>query len=421
MVAGLDELRVQWLAQWDEIDANQWDTLVRAVPGGTPFLRHGVLQAMADSGSACPQTGWTPHVLTLRNAHQQLIGACATYLKDHSWGEYVFDWAWADAWEQAWGEQGRHYHPKLLSAVPFSPIPGPRLLVHPQLTAAQAQGVRQRLLEALREETIARGCSSAHVLFVQEADRLAAQGTPWLVRHGVQFHWHNRPQRPYVDFDDFLQDLHRDKRKKILQERRRVREAGVHFEVRQGHDIEPEDWAFFQRCYAQTYLERGQQPYFTPQFWQIMARDHAAHWVLFTAKRGHQGLACALLAIDPQHGVAYGRYWGSVEAISCLHFEACYYQPLQWCIEHGMQRFEGGAQGEHKLARGLSAVTTESLHWMNEPRMQAAVARFLQREAQGVGEYVQELDERRPFKPLDTAGNDDARMAQHTNDVSGSP
>lgn len=392
-------LRVDWHADWGDIEAAHWDALLRGVEGARPFLCHGVLQAMADSGSACADTGWQPHVLAVRDADGRLVGACPSFAKSHSYGEYVFDWAWADAHDRALSAHGQRYHPKLLGAVPFSPIPGARLLVHPDLGADAQTAVRQALLQALQTECARQGWSSAHLLFLSAAEAAQAESQGWLVRHGVQFHWTNREPEPFADFDDFLASLQRDKRKKIQQERRKVREAGVHFEVKAGADITPDDWAFFYRCYAQTYLERGQQPYLTPAFWDAARQVRPEAWVLFIAHHAGRPIACALLAVDTEQGVAYGRYWGALASVSCLHFEACYYQPLAWCIAQGLRRFEGGAQGEHKLARGLLPVTTRSIHWLRHPGLRQAVADFLRREDQGVSAYVNELDERKPFKP----------------------
>lgn len=391
-------LTAHWHTDLDEIPADQWDALAHAADGGSPFLRHAFFKAMVDSGSACPDTGWHPVFLTLQDEQGQVLAGCPLFAKDHSYGEYVFDWAWADAHDRALAAQGQHYYPKLLSAVPFSPIPGQRLLVRSDLPAPVQDALRLQALAAMQALCEAQGWSSAHALFVSEHEAALAQRQGWLLRHGVQFHWENRAALPYADFEDFLASLQRDKRKKIQQERRKVREAGVTFEVRRGPELSESDWDFFYRCYAQTYLEHGRQPYLSRDFWARVGQALPDCWVLFTALQGGEPIACALLAVDPDHGVAYGRYWGAVANVSCLHFEACYYQPLAWCIEQGLNRFEGGAQGEHKLARGLLPVTTYSVHWMAHEGLRQAVGRFLDRETQGLGHYVNELDERAPFK-----------------------
>lgn len=395
MVAGLT---AHWHTDLTEIDAAQWDALVADFEGGSPFLRLAFLRAMVDSGSACPDTGWHPLLLTLQDAQGQVWAGCPLFVKEHSNGEYVFDWAWADAHDRALASQGVHYYPKLLSASPFSPVPGQRLLVRPDAHPDAQVALRRHLLQAIEDRCEAQGWSSAHALFVSEAEAQLAEEAGWLRRSGVQFHWDNRAEVPYRDFDEFLASLQRDKRKKIQQERRKVRDAGVTFVVSQGRDVSPSDWDFFYRCYAQTYLERGRQPYLTRDFWAQVSRDLPDNWVLFTAMQGGAPVASAMLAVDPVQRVAYGRYWGAVAQVSCLHFEACYYQPLAWCVAQGYRRFEGGAQGEHKLARGLLPVATHSVHWLAHPGLRDAVARFLTRESAGIGQYLEDLEERGPFK-----------------------
>ena len=219
-----------------------------------------------------------------------------------------------------------------------------------------------------------------------------------MMRSTVQFHWTNREPASYADFADFLAGLQRDKRKKIQQERRRVVEAGVTFEERVGAEITGADWDFFYRCYALTYRAHHSTPYLTRDFFERMGRTMASNWLLFIASRGGQRVATSLIAIDPDRKTAFGRYWGDTEPISCLHFEACYYRPLAWCIAHGYARFEGGAQGEHKMARGLLPVQTWSAHWLAHPQFAQAVGDFLAREGNGVEHYLDELNERMPFK-----------------------
>lgn len=320
--------------------------------------------------------------------------------------------------------------------MPFTPVPGPRLL-------ARAPGHRLALLQAMQQIAADAGLSSAHLLFLDAADLRAAQDAGWMLRSTVQFHWHNRgaepdqrlppdaaaetaatgarpgpqaavvaaaetaadgpPARaaPYADFADFLASLQRDKRKKIQQERRRVREAGVTLRAVEGAQIDEDLWGFFYRCYTHTYRAHGSTPYLTRDFFARVAAAMPAHWLLFVAEREGRRIAASLIALDPARGHAYGRYWGCTEPIDCLHFEACYYAPLEWCIAHGYQRFEGGAQGEHKMARGLMPVATHSAHWLAHPQFADAVARFLEREGAGVEAYVGELRERNPFKAPD--------------------
>ena len=368
------------------IDAAQWNALLAAQPSSTPFMRHEYLLALHESASAVAQTGWLPQFLCVFEA-DTLIAACPLYLKQHSYGEYVFDWAWADAYQR----HGLSYYPKLLDAVPFTPVPGPRLL-------ARDPTGRRVLLRAMQQLAREAKLSSAHLLFLDEADQQAARDQGWMMRSTVQFHWTQRDAEPYADFSDLLASLQREKRKKIQQERRRVAEAGVSFTERQGAQITPDDWDFFYRCYAQTYREHRSTPYLTRDFFARMAQTMPEHWLLFIAWKDGARIAASLICIDPNRRTAFGRYWGAIEHVPCLHFEACYYRPLAWCIAHGYARFEGGAQGEHKMARGLLPVQTWSAHWLAHPQFAQAVGDFLEREGAGVADYLGELNERRPFK-----------------------
>jgi predicted N-acyltransferase len=221
-----------------------------------------------------------------------------------------------------------------------------------------------------------------------------------MIREGVQFHWTQDELRPVVDFTDLISRMQRDKRKKIQQERRRVAEQGVSFSVHERDEIGPDLWDFFYRCYTLTYAAHHSTPYLTREFFGAMARTMARYWVLFVARREGEPIAASLVAIDPDRRAAWGRYWGCVEPLPCLHFEACYYQPLAWCLKQGYKRFEGGAQGEHKMARGLLPVETASAHWLRDDRFAAAVADFLASEGAGIGQYVDELRERNPFKRM---------------------
>ncbi|HOM15104.1 MAG TPA: GNAT family N-acetyltransferase, partial [Rubrivivax sp.] len=257
---------------------------------------------------------------------------------------------------------------------------------------------RRWLLQALRETCEGSRLSSVHLLFADEADRRAAAAAGWSSRQTVQFHWLNREPRPYADFGEFLASLQRDKRKKIAQERRRVAGAGIVFSVHAGAQIDSALWDYFHHCYTLTYAAHGSAPYLTRDFFARMQRTMARHWLMFVAERGGRRVACSLVAIDPERGHAWGRYWGCTEHVPLLHFEACYYQPLAWCIAQRYRRFEGGAQGEHKMARGLLPVLTHSAHWLRHPAFADAVSRHLQHEDAAVGAYVDELRERDPFR-----------------------
>lgn len=395
MDAGNYVIRVHSSLQ--EVNAQAWDALLRSQPQSTPFMRHAYLLALQESGSACPATGWTPHCLTL-TAQGQLAGACVVYIKDHSYGEYVFDWAWARAYEH----HGVLYYPKAVVAIPFTPVPGTRLLARD----AHARTALVRALVRWCEDT---QLSSLHLLFGADADLAACTEAGLMLRHTVQFHWTNTVTG-YADFDAFLATLSQEKRKKIRQERRKVMEAGVTFRHAQGRKITRADWDFFYQCYERTYLEHGNAPYLSRDFFQRMADTLPEHWLLFVAERQGRPVASSLIAVHA-HSTgaagqndseicksAYGRYWGALERVDCLHFEACYYQPLQWCIANGYHRFEGGAQGEHKMARALMPVKTSSAHWLAHPAFADAVARFLEREDQGMGSYLDHLTQRSPFK-----------------------
>ena len=360
-----------------------WNALLEASSHPTPFMRHEYLLALHESESASAEAGWQALFLSAWQ-DEVLIAACPAYLKTHSYGEYVFDWSWADAYRR----HGLAYYPKLLVAVPFTPVPGSRLLARD----AKARGVLMQGLQALAEQ---QELSSVHLLFGDEADHGAAARQGWMQRHGVQFHWQSMGHKT---FEEFLAAMQREKRKKIQQEQRKVRDAGIVFEARQGTQITEADWDFFYRCYTLTYRAHHSTPYLTRDFFRRMGETMSDNWLLFIARQGEKRVAASLIAIDPERGHAYGRYWGAVEHIPCLHFDACYYQPLAWCIDNGYQRFEGGAQGEHKMARGLMPVNTHSSHWLAHPDFRNAVGDFLAREGQGMQAYVNELEEHQPFK-----------------------
>lgn len=370
-----------------DLKASDWDGLLAHSNTRSPFMRHAYLAALHRSDCTSAHTGWQAQFMTLWRG-TTLVAACPLYLKNHSHGEYVFDWAWA----RAYAEHGLDYYPKALVAVPFTPVPGPRLLACDD--AARAALV-QALLRHMRQEHL----SSLHLLFVSPEDALACSAAGMALRITVQFHWHNHHPQPYADFDDFLGQLQQEKRKKIRQERRKVTEAGVRFRHLSGADIGPEHWAFFVRCYQQTYLEHGNAPYLNPTFFEAMRTDMAEHWLLILAERGGQPIAASLIGLDRTASVAYGRYWGAIERVDCLHFEACYYQAIEWCIANGFVRFEGGAQGEHKLARALLPVTTTSAHALLHPGFEQAVRHYLAREGEGLANYVTDLEQRSPLKP----------------------
>ena len=369
------------------LDGEAWDALLATQAQPTPFLRLAYLAALHATGCAVPSTGWTPRFVTVHRGGR-LVAAAPAYLKTHSYGEYVFDWAWANAYQQ----HGLRYYPKLLVAVPFTPVPGSRLL-------AADEPARDALVAGLMQVAADARASSIHLLFHPETEADALTRAGWMTRHGVQFHWTRGPALPArAEFAAFLATLQREKRKKIQQERRRVAEAGVAFTTHRGTDIDEGLWRFFHHCYVGTYQAHHSTPYLNLDFFLRMARTMPEHWVMFVARRDGRPIAASLVAIDNERRTAWGRYWGATEHLPCLHFEACYYQPLAWCLAEGFDRFEGGAQGEHKMARGLLPVPTRSAHWLAHPQFAAAVQDFLDREGAGMAAYLDELHEHQPFK-----------------------
>lgn len=355
----------------DSFPAAEWD----AMAGPQPFLKHAFLHALETSGCVSAQTGWQPHHLGMWQG-RRLVAAMPLYLKTHSYGEYVFDWRWADAFEQT----GRPYFPKLLCAIPFTPVPGPRVLAAPGAD-------RQQLVQAAIEFASSNGLSSFHCLFPDEpGDTALAQGD-LLLRQGYQFHW---PNPGYASFDEFLATLSHDKRKKIRQERRKVADAGVRFDIRGGRDIRESDWAFFHRCYERTYRLHRSTPYLNADFFRRLGEQLSPHTLMVLGYRHGQPVCSALNLHDGER--LYGRYWGALEQVPGLHFETCYYQGMEYCIQTGLKIFEGGAQGEHKLARGFLPVVTRSRHWLADKGFRQAVENFLQREGRAVETYVSELE-----------------------------
>ena len=404
MIANENDYVIEVLDSPLDIDPALWNSLLACQEQANPFMRHEYLAAMHQSASASTKTGWTPSFITLWKINRatqagdpparELHGACALYLKAHSYGEYVFDHAWANAYHQ----HGLAYYPKALIAPPFTPVPGARLL-------ARDAGVRLALVKAVIGWCETAGLSSLHILFASDADMLACVAAGMMVRHNVQFHW-TAPPGGYRDFAAFLMSLSQEKRKKIRQERRKVAQSGVGFRSARGGAISAHDWDFFYRCYERTYYEHGNAPYLSRDFFHHMAQAMPENWLLFVAQRDGQPIASSLVALNdpdtaPDSGaVAYGRYWGALERVDCLHFEACYYQPLEWCIANGFDRFEGGAQGEHKMARALLPVKTRSAHWLAHPAFADAVQQFLDRESNGMERYIGELEQRNPFKSI---------------------
>lgn len=354
-----------------------------AIAGDMPLLSHDFLNALEMSGSVGGATGWqVSHILVFNQT--QLVGAMPLYLKNHSYGEYVFDWAWAEAYAR----NGLQYYPKLLSAIPFTPITSQRLLSHD--LEIQALMIKA-LLQIMHQHQL----SSAHVLFPDDVSAQAFAKAGWLKRNGVQFRWQNEG---FENFDGFLNTLSHDKRKKIRQERKKITAAGVVCKRVKGPDITPEQWEFFYRCYENTYFEHRSTPYLTLPFFQQIGRSMPQNILLVLAYAGDKPIAAALNIYDKTS--LYGRYWGAIEYVANLHFELCYYQAQEFCIAENIQYFEGGAQGEHKLARGFKPRPTCSYHKIAHPGFASAIEDFVQQESQGVAVYTSELEERVPFKAL---------------------
>ena len=358
-----------------------WDELVRIQESSNPFISFAFLHALHESGSASAKTGWQPQFLTLWHG-ERLDGALPLYAKSHSYGEYVFDWAWADAYQR----HGLEYYPKLLSAIPFTPVTGNRLIARDPVAQAA-------LTDALCAMQAQSDVSSTHVLYPTEYEAHALQQAGFMLRTGVQFHWINQS---YHDFEDFLATLEHKKRKNIRAEQRKVREAGVTFRHVSGTQATEADWRFFKRCYDHTYKEHYSTPYLNLDFFLRIGATMPQHVLLVVAEQDGKPIACALLIHD-QHTL-YGRYWGALVHVPCLHFETAYYQPIEFCIAQRIQTFEGGAQGEHKMARGFLPQKTWSAHWLDHPAFADAVDRFLQREKYGIDSYLDELNDRNPFK-----------------------
>ena len=364
-----------------EVGESAWDALLACQPQPNPFLSYAFLHALHESGSAAVEAGWQPQFIVLYDG-EQLAAALPLYVKMHSYGEYVFDWAWADAYER----NGLDYYPKLLSSIPFTPVTGPRLM-----TVDEA--ARAALVDVLVATQQATPVSSAHVLYPPEAEARRLEQAGYLLRSGVQFHWLNQG---YTSFDEFLATLEQKKRKNIRAERRKVREAGVTMRRVRGIDATEADWRLFNRCYRHTYAAHHSTPYLNLDFFQRIGRTMPDNILLVIAEREGAPIAASLVIHSKE--VLYGRYWGELEHVPCLHFEAAYYQPLEFCIEQGIKVFEGGAQGEHKMARGFLPTRTWSAHWLKHPAFADAIERFLERERGGIDDYIDELNDRTPFK-----------------------
>ncbi|HTN93617.1 MAG TPA: GNAT family N-acetyltransferase [Gallionella sp.] len=377
----MNALTLKIIEDLADIPVAQWDALT----GKDPFLSHAYLYALQESGCATAHFGWQAQYITLWNG-SRLQGAMPLYLKMNSYGEHVFDFAWADVYHR----NGLRYYPKLVCTVPFAPVTGMRLLA---ATGPGSNEVRALLLRYALQYAKDAGVSSLHCLFLNETDAREAQAQGMMLRRDVQFHWQNQG---YRNFDDFLEALSRDKRKRIRQERRKVKEAGIELKCVIGGNATADQWAFFASCYAHTRQLHHSPPALNADFFHRIGAALPSNTLLVIATRDGKPIAGALSIVTDD--VLYGRSWGAFEFHSGLHFETCYYQAIEFCIAHGIKVFEGGAQGEHKLARGFLPATTHSAHWLAQPRFARAIEDYLQRESDAISEYVDELNERSPFK-----------------------
>ncbi len=378
------EVALKVLDSLATIPGADWD----ALGGGNPTLRHAFLQSMIDAGCTTARTGWLPQFLTLwreaddGDGREKLRGAVPLYVKGHSQGEYVFDWAWAEAYQR----NGLDYFPKLIAAVPFTPCTGARLMAE---TSADRKILLDGVLNLARQSDV----SSLHVLFPEAAEHQLLIDAGMMPRTSIQFHWRNDH---YRHFDEFLPTMNHDQRKKLKQERRKVSHARITFRRLAGDEISAADWDFFFLCYSHTYHAHHSTPYLNREFFGLIGARMPENILLIAAERDGKPIASALNLWSAT--TLYGRYWGALEFHSGLHFETCYYQALEFCIERGIQVFEGGAQGEHKLARGFLPVKCHSAHWLRDARFAHAVEDFLARESGGIEQYVNELDDSSPFK-----------------------
>jgi len=370
-------------ASIDELPDDQWNALAG---GDAPFLRHEFLAAMEHHGCVGERFGWLPRHLALRDERDQLLAVAPCYLKFNSYGEFVFDWAWADAYQRA----GRPYYPKLVIAAPYTPATGSRVLTgasprRAELAAALIQGSVQ-VAERL-------GVSGLHWLFTSEDETAWMRVAGLMPRLGCQFHWHNDG---YASVDDLLATFSAEKRKKVRRERRRVAESGVQIRRVRGDQVSDAEWSIFHRLYEDTFDKRGGIPTLTLPFFQEISRTMGEQLLLVLAEHDNEIVAAAFsLAGDNS---LYGRHWGCAKEFHSLHFEACYYQGLEHCIEQGLGRFEPGAQGEHKISRGFLPTRTWSAHWIGDPSFRRPIGRFLEHEIEGMEDYIAEMQGRSPYR-----------------------
>lgn len=377
-------MEVKQIQQINQIDASDWNS----VSGfAYPFVRHEFLSALELSGTVSEQTGWQPrHLLVFEQT--ELVAALPLYLKRHSRGEYVFDQQWAAAYHQ----RNQDYYPKLITAIPFTPCQGPRLLLK---SGMDAPAILASLLAHIQQDAGQNGISSWHCLFPAQQTLQLCRNLGLIVREAVQYQWFNQN---YRSFDEYLQTFNAGKRKMLKRERRRIGEQGISLLRVPGLEITDQQWQVFYKFYAMTYFKRQSLPYLNPEFFQQIAANMPEQILLVLAMKENDYVGAALSFVGED--CLYGRFWGCYEAFNALHFEACYYQGLEYCIEHGLQRFDSGAQGEHKISRGFQPVTTYSAHWIKDPGFSRAISQFVEREKSYVASYKQDAAAYLPFKRL---------------------
>jgi hypothetical protein len=363
------------------IAANDWNQLAG---DEYPFLRHEFLDLGERTGCVTPELGWRPRHLTIGEPGA-LRAALPLYEKSHSWGEFVFDWAWANAYQQA----GFTYYPKLVAAIPFTPAPCRKLLLADAADDAAASALLQGAITLARDSN----CSSLHILFPHADEVPLLESADLLVRKDCQFHWHNRD---YGSFDEFLQTFNSSKRKKAKRDRRRITEQGIRFHRRKGQEMSAEEWSVVYSLISNTFLMRGSLPYFNEAFFKSLSAELPDNILVILAEKDGNTIAAAVFYESAQ--ALYGRYWGSDGHYDALHFETCYYQGIDYCIDTGKQVFEPGTQGEHKISRGFSPQTTWSAHWLAHPEFANAIGRYLDEEAQHIERYMDAVDSRSPYK-----------------------
>lgn len=376
-------MQCHFLSSINDFNSTSWNTLCGI---DYPFLRHEFFAALENSGSTVRETGWQPHHAIVNNG-DRTIAIMPLFLKYHSYGEYVFDWAWADAFHR----HGHEYYPKLLNAIPFTPATGPRWAV---AKGENLQEITQFLFDSINAEAKKLKASSSHFLFTNNDAEPFFNTEIYLKRTGCQYHWLNKD---YKDFDDFLGRFTSRKRKNVKKERNKVYDQGITLTVKSGPDITEEDWQYFYLFYHLTYYKRsGRQGYLTKEFFPLLSKNLSEHLVMVQATKENDVIAAALYFRDSH--VLYGRYWGCKDEYDHLHFEACYYQGIEYAIKHKLQRFDPGAQGEHKIQRGFTPVPTYSYHSINNPIFYDAIKHFIDAETQEIHTYIQQASERLPFK-----------------------